>query len=277
MTEATPPRRRPLTPRQRQVAQVGGQYLDTPPLAMAHRGGAAYAPNVGNENTILAFTNAVDLGYDYIETDVRTSAEGEVFCFHDADLTRLVGQEGEFSALSAKQIRSLRTVGGEPIPTLAEVLSTFPQTRFNIDVKSDDVLEPLIGVLDDVEAYQRVLIGSFSDARLRRLRRRRPQLATSTSPRESLAVGWSVGPAATRGARSGALCLQAPVRYRGRRVLTPRAVRAAHRQNLQIHAWTIDEAATMNYLLGIGVDAIITDRPEILRDVLIERGQWAGS
>ncbi|MGC0250928.1 glycerophosphodiester phosphodiesterase family protein [Pseudactinotalea sp. Z1748] len=277
MSAAAPRRRRPLTPRQRQVAPVGGRYLDRPPLAMAHRGGAGYAPNAGNENTIRAFANAVELGYDYIETDVRASADGEAFCFHDDDLVRVVGQERLFGELSGEQIRSLRTVGGESIPSLAEVLEAFPDTRFNIDVKTDDVLEPMLGVLDEFEAYHRVLIGSFSSTRLNLARRERPHLATSTSPRESMGIGYGVGPAATRAARSGALCLQVPIRYRGRRVLTPRTVRAAKRQNLQVHAWTIDEAPAMHSLLDLGVDAIITDRPEVLKDVLIARGQWRGT
>ncbi|WP_434081598.1 glycerophosphodiester phosphodiesterase family protein [Sanguibacter sp. Z1732] len=169
-------------------------------------------------------------GLRHLETDVRASADGEAFCFHDDDLVRVVGQERLFGELSGEQIRSLRTLGGESIPSLAEVLEAFPDTRFNIDVKTDDVLEPMLGVLDEFQAYHRVLIGSFSSTRLNLVRRERPHLATSTSPRESMGIGYGVGPAATRAARSGALCLQVPIRYRGRRVLTPRTVRAAKRQ-----------------------------------------------
>src|SRR5699024_2918605 len=134
VTDVAAPRRRPLTSRQQQVAAVGGQYLDRPPLAMAHRGGAGYGPNLGHENTLRAFGKSVELGCDYIETDTRVSLDGEVFCFHDVDLHRMVGQEGVFEQMSAGQIRSLRLRGGEPIPTLAQVLAAFPQVRFNIDV-----------------------------------------------------------------------------------------------------------------------------------------------
>lgn len=267
-------RRRPLTPRQRQVREVGGQFLDGPPLAMAHRGGAGYRPNRGNENTLAAFANAVELGYRYIETDVRASADGEAFCFHDGDLSRTVGDERAFADLTAHQVRQFRLRGGESIPTLAEALEAFPQIRFNLDIKTDDALAPTTAVLDQAHAYHRVLVGSFSHARLRRLRRARPQIATSTSPSETRALWLGLGPPARQGARAGALCLQVPLRYRGRQVPNPRVIRAARRQNLQVHVWTIDDADTMNRLFDMGVDGIITDRPEVLRDVLRQRGQW---
>ena len=269
------PRRRPLTSRQREVLQAGGQFLQHPPLAMAHRGGAVYGPNVGNENSLLAFANAIDLGYRYIETDVRVSADGEAFCFHDPDLERVVGLRRPFAELTARQIRSLRLRGGEPIPSLAEAFEAFPHVRFNLDAKVDAAVDAVIDVLDRFDAYHRVLVGSFSAERLRRLRTRRPQAATSTSPAESMAFRWGVGPMVTRGIRAGALCLQVPLRFRGRKVVTERAVRAAHRQNLQVHIWTIDDAETMHRLLDIGADGIITDRPDVLKRVLVERGQWA--
>jgi len=274
LNTADPSRRRPPTPRQQRVAPVGGRFLDDPPLAMAHRGGAGYEPNLGNENSLLAFGRAVDLGYRYLETDVRVSADGVPFCFHDPDLERTAGVQRPFAELTAEQIRDLRLRGGQPIPTVAEALAAYPRTRFNLDVKVDAAVEALIGVLDEADAYHRVLVGSFSQVRLRRFRSLRPQAATSTSPAETVAFRWGAGPVASRGARAGAVCLQVPLRFRGRRVVTARVVRAAHRQNLQVHVWTIDDAPTMHYLLDWGVDGIITDRPDILKDVLVERGQW---
>src|SRR5690625_4946825 len=118
MSTAGPPRRRPLTPRQQQVAPVGGRFLDDAPLAMAHRGGAWYEPNLGNENSLLAFGHAVDLGYRYVETDVRVSADGVPFCFHDPHLERMTGVQRPFAELTAEQIRALRLRGGQPIPTV---------------------------------------------------------------------------------------------------------------------------------------------------------------
>src|SRR5699024_11922633 len=97
-----------------------GRFLGRPPIAMAHRGGATYVPNLGHENTLRAFGTAVAMGYEYIETDLRASRDGEVFCFHDPDLTRMAGRPESFADLTSAQVRQVRLVGGEPIPSLAE-------------------------------------------------------------------------------------------------------------------------------------------------------------
>lgn len=265
---------RPLTPRQRQVMAAGGDYLDRAPLALAHRGGAAYHLNEGIENSLQAMRNAVDLGYRYVEVDVRASSDGVAFIFHDPDLSRVAGTARPLASMAASDVRAATLRGGASIPTLAELLEEFGETRFNIDVKSDDVVDATLADLDAADAYNRVLVGSFDHARLQRVRAARPQLATSTSPRESMGLRWGYGPMRTLAARHGALCLQVPLTYRGRTVITPEAVRRAHVQNMQVHVWTIDDAPTMTALLDVGVDGIITDRIDVLKDVLTRRGQW---
>lgn len=270
-------RRQHPTARQRAVFPVGGQFLQAPPVAMAHRGGANYAANAGIENSLQAVRNAVDLGYRYVEIDVRASADGVAFVLHDPDLARVAGTDRPIHAMTAHEVRAATLSGGEPIPTLGELLEEFGRTRFNIDVKSDDVLAPALADLDAADAYTRVLIGSFDHRRLQRARAARPQLATSASPRESIGVRWGQGRLRTLAARNGVLCLQVPLTYRGRKVLTPGAVRRAHAQHLQVHVWTIDDAATINELLDLGVDGIITDRIDVLKEVLIRRGGWSGS
>lgn len=253
---------------------MGGRFLIDGPMALAHRGGAKWEPNLGIENSLRAMRNAVDLGYRYIETDVRICADGAVFCFHDAELDRLVGHPGRFEDLSSADVRALELVGGQPIPTLAEVLEEMPAIKFNIDVKCDVALEPTLKVLDRAGAYDRVMLGSFNHRRLRRLRRLRSDAATSTSTPEALSMWWGMQWAYASGYRSGALAMQVPPTYRGREVITPQVVAKAHARNLQVHVWTIDDAASMHDLLDKGVDGIITDRPDVLRDVLIARGQW---
>lgn len=264
----------PLTPRQRQAMAIGGEYLGQAPLALAHRGGAAYHLNTGIENSLQAVRNAIDLGYRYIEIDVRASSDGVAFVFHDPDLGRVVGTPRPLASMTAADVRAATLRGGASIPTLAELLEEFGQTRFNIDVKSDDVVGPTLGDLDAADAYGRVLVGSFDHARLQRVRRTRPHLATSSSTRESIGLGWGYGPMRSLAARNGALCLQLPLTYRGRRVITPEALRRAHAQNLQVHVWTIDDAQTITELLDLGVDGIITDRIDVLKDILLQRGQW---
>lgn len=254
----------------------GHPYLEwSAPLAIAHRGGAKLAGNVGLENTLAAFQHAVDLGYTYLETDVHASRDGVVFAFHDESLDRVTDSTGLVGERPAEQVRKARIDGREPIPELAELFEAFPDVRFNIDVKSDDVVDPTIELVREHAAFDRVCIASFSDARLKRVREREPRVATALSPSEAaqlrlapLRHNWSVG------ARRGAVCAQVPLTRFGVRVVTPRFVRRAHACGLQVHVWTIDDEPTMNALLDAGVDGIVTDRPDTLRDVLRRRGDW---
>ena len=251
------------------------EFLDAPvPLAIAHRGGALDAP----ENTLEAFGAAVALGYRYLETDVHVSADGELVAFHDAHLDRVTERTGALAELPWETIRRTPVVGPDgstgTICLLAELLEAFPDARFNIDPKADAAVEPLIGVLRGAGAIGRVCIGAFSDRRIARMRDALgPQLCTSLGPR-----GVARLRAASFGAPLGSVdagCVQVPVRT-GKVTLTDRRfVDRAHRAGLQVHVWTIDEPAEMHRLLDLGVDGIMTDRPEVLRDGLVERDVWA--
>jgi len=257
-----------------------GRFLTEGPIALAHRGGDGLPINAGIENSLRAMGNAVALGYRYIETDARASLDGVAFAFHDRDLSRVAPDSGfgdrPFGSLTAAEVRSVRLRGGEPIATIAELLEAFPSTRFNIDVKTAEVIEPTVRAIQDAGAEQRVLIASFSHARLTRARRLLPGVVTSASPPEILSLRvrpWLWRSFATAG---GAVCLQVPERRRGLRVLTPAFVEAAHRRGMQVHVWTVDTPADINRLLDAGVDGLITDRPDVLREVLEQRGQWHG-
>lgn len=257
---------------------MSAPYLEPAPVALAHRGGAAWEANAGNENSLLAFRHAVDLGFRYLETDARASADGVAFAFHDRDLSRVAPAAGTgerpFGTLTAETIRSVRLVGGEPIATIPELLAAFPDARLNIDVKTETVIEPVVRAIEEAGAQDRVLIASFDHQRLQRARRLLPGVATSASPREVVALITGRGRVRGMAARHGAVCVQVPERYRGRRLVTPRFIRIAHDEGLQVHVWTVDERDDMHRLLDAGVDGIITDRPDTLRAVLEERGQW---
>lgn len=249
-------------------------FLDHPGvLAFAHRG--AHGPEGPGENTLAAFAAAVDLGYRYIETDVHVTSDGVVVAFHDDHLDRVTDMRGAIADHTWEEVRRAR-VGdaGDPVPRLDEILSTWPDVRVNIDPKSDAVVAPLSGVLADQGAVERVCCGSFSDARLAELRERLgPGLCTSLGPKATAKLA-----AASLGAplrRLPAPCAQVPTHVRGRRLVTPRFVRTAHRLGLQVHVWTIDAPTEMVELLDMGVDGLMTDRAEALRDVLVERGEWA--
>ena len=261
----------------------GYTYFEHPtPLPLAHRGGAALPGMEHLENTMAAFRAAVALGFRYLETDVHASADGVVYAFHDADLSRLSGSPDAIANLPSEQVDSVRLGAqrgeSEPIPRLSTLLEELPRTRLNIDVKSDHALEPTLQILREHDALDRVCLASFSGRRLRRIRELAPEVATSTGPLEVAAL--RIGPLRwlrAHAVRSGAQCLQVPVRRGPVTVVTERFVAHAHELGMQVHVWTVDDPAEMRSLLRIGVDGIVTDRPDVLRDVLIETGDWRAS
>ncbi|HZG05865.1 MAG TPA: glycerophosphodiester phosphodiesterase [Streptomyces sp.] len=258
---AAPPPPRPAHP-----------FFDHPaPLAFAHRGGAA----AGLENTHGAFARAVGLGYRYLETDVRATADGRLVAFHDATLDRVTDGSGPIAALPWAEVRRARVGGSEPVPLLAELLRAFPRARWNIDVKADAALAPLLAVLDEAGAWDRVCVGAFDEGRVARARRLAgPRLATSLGTRGVLGLrlrSYRLPGAVSR----GALCAQVPARRGGVRVVDRAFVRHAHGRGLQVHVWTVNDPERMRALLDLGVDGIVTDRLGTLRTVLAERGAWA--
>ena len=246
---------------------------------MAHRGGARFAPNIGLENSLAAFANAVGLGYRYLETDVHASRDGAVFAFHDATLDRVTGSAGRIRTLDAAVVRRARIGGREPIPYLAELFEEFPQARFNIDVKEENAIEPLARLIRETATHDRVCVASFSTARLRRFRSLLGHdVATSLGSSEVAALRLSPwrGRRAL-GASRGAVCAQVPHRAGPLTVTSEAFVAAAHEAGLAVHVWTVDDRDEMRTLLDRGVDGIITDRPDVLRSVLVERGEWHGA
>jgi glycerophosphoryl diester phosphodiesterase len=251
-------------------------------VAIAHRGGSDEAP----ENTLPAFARAVELGYRYLETDVHLTRDGVVVAFHDPLLDRVTDGAGAIAELGVEAVEAadaglhFTQDGGRTfpyrgqairVPRLEKLLTRWPHARINVDPKSDAVVEPLADLLDRHDAWARVCIGSFSDARLKRIRARsRGRACTSMGPR-AVAVAWASSVAGVM-PRQSADCLQVPP-GRGRiAIVTRRFVRAAHRAGLPVHVWTINDEPTMHALLDLGVDGVMTDRPRLLRAVFESRG-----
>lgn len=250
-------------------------FLDHPlPLPIAHRGGSLD----GIENTMASFAAAVDLGFRYLETDVRVTSDGELVVFHDVTLDRVVRQPGRLSDLTWAELEKLLVGGREPVPRLAELLTAWPEIRWIIDPKCDAAVEPLIRALREHDAVDRVCVGSFSDDRLRRLRVAfGSALCTSMGPNELMRLrlaAWRILPVSA--VPLAARCVQMPVRYGPFPLAEPRCIGLAKQLGLQVHVWTINKRATMHHLLDLGVDAIMTDDLVMLRDVLRARGQWHG-
>ncbi len=247
-------------------------FLDAPhPLAFAHRGGAAG----GLENSMLAFQQAVDLGYRYLETDVHATADGVLLAFHDHTLDRVTDARGRVARLPYRQVAQARIGGREPIPRLEDLLGAWPQVRVNVDVKEQAAVGPLIDAVRRTAALDRICVASFSDARLRTVRAALgPTLCTSLGTRRATALRLASYAGGRRLVPRDIPCAQLPNRVGHYRVVDRRLMRAAHRVDLAVHVWTVDDPAEMHRLLDLGVDGLMTDRIDILRAVLLDRGCW---
>jgi len=250
-------------------------FLDAPlPLAMAHRGGA----QEGVENTMPAFATAVALGYRYVETDVHATSDGQLVAFHDRSLRRLTGLTGRIEDLTWAQLSAVELPGGQRVPLLTDILGAWPRLRVNIDVKAEPAVEALAEVIRRAGALDRVCVSSFSDRRVATLRKAMgPRLCTALGPREALRLRLASYRAGAGGGTPGVPCAQLPQRL-GRLlpVTDRRLIRRAHTLGMAVHAWTVNQPADMHRLLDDGVDGIMTDCPQVLRQVLTARGQWHG-
>jgi glycerophosphoryl diester phosphodiesterase len=247
-------------------------YLDHPgPIPFAHRGGAAD----GLENTVFQFRRAVELGYRYIETDVHAAADGKLVAFHDETLDRVTDGAGRIADLFWSDVSHARVAGREPVPLFEELLETFPEVRWNVDIKAEPALRPLLDLLERTDSWDRVCVGSFSEKRVVRAQHLAgPRLATSFGTRGVLNLrlrSWG----APFPVRRSAIAAQVPEEHSGVPVVDRRFVRGAHARGVQVHVWTINEADRMHRLLDLGVDGIMTDHIDTLREVMVERGVWA--
>jgi len=255
-------------------------FLERTPVALAHRGGALYAPNVGLENTLTAFGNAVDLGYTHLETDVHVTRDGLLVAFHDTRLDRVSNARGRIRDLPWSEVSHAEVGDGGHVPLLTDVLDAWPDINLNIDLKAPGTAEPLWRVIEERGLHDQVCVGSFSQRNISHFRR----LSHGSVATAAAQVGTALarfGPGAlTAIFRTPADVFQVPpsipVRGRSVPVVTRRLVDTAHRYGKQVHVWTIDDPGMMRRLLDLGVDGLVSDRIDVLKDVLVERGQWTG-
>jgi glycerophosphoryl diester phosphodiesterase len=245
------------------------------PFAAAHRGSRVLWP----ENTMPAFQGAHDLGFRVFETDLHATADGVLVTFHDPTLDRTTNATGPVASRTAAELSDVdaghhfsrdgdhpwrgRGVG---VPTLEEVASSFPDVAMILDLKAPGLEELLADLIRRLDLWDRVVVGSFRDARLRRFRTlTEGRVATSSGPTETLAVkarAW-----ARRPATSPADVFQVPTKA-GITVVDAAFVSSAHAAGKHVHVWTVNEAHEMRRLLDLGVDGLITDRPDLLNEVL---------
>jgi glycerophosphoryl diester phosphodiesterase len=248
-----------------------GFFSPAPPRVFAHRGLALDAP----ENTLLAFAKALAIGVTHLETDVHGSADGVAIISHDPDLTRLAGRKVRVSQLTSHELRRIQLGAGQGYCSLAEALDAFPTARFNIDIKSADAVAPTVAAIRDSGATDRVLVGSFSPARRLAAVRALPGVATSISSRGAVAAVSAArnpgGLPVLRRVLRNVQAVQLPLSILRMPTMTPRTIAAFHAAGVEVHAWTINDESTMNRLLDLGVDGLVSDRADLAMKVLERR------
>lgn len=230
---------------------------------------------------MAAFAGAVALGYRYLELDVRATKDGVLVVFHDAELDEATDAGGAIAELTWSEVSKARIGGVEPIARFDELLSTWPQSRLNIDIKAPQAITPLVRAIERSRAHDRVCIASFSDRRREAALRRLSRPVVSSAGRETAvkfllacALPGGAREAAARRALAGVDLLQIPENGAKVPVVTRATVTAAHEAGVEIHVWTVNEPEDMVRLLDLGVDGLITDRADTLKEVLTARGEW---
>lgn len=242
-------------------------YRDRPgPLAIAHRGGAGLAA----ENTLAAFQRSYDLGFRFLETDVRLTADGQLIAFHDRWLNRVTPASGLVHNCTLGELSTVPVLGGQPVASLAAVLAAFPRAYFTLDVKTPAVIRPLAQLLTATGLAPRVCVAAARGHWLRTLRALvGDDLCTALSWRDLAHLA-----SRPRGSYGSAAFAHIPLRLGRIPVFRDDLVARAHNAGVRAIVWTVNDAETMHRLLDAGVDGVITDRPDLLREVLIARGQW---
>ena len=229
------------------------------PLVFAHRGGGALAP----ENTIAAFANAVALGADGIELDVHLSRDGVVVVHHDETVDRTTPGHGAVAGLTASELARL------DVPALADVLAKFRDTRVIVELKvnSRELASAAVDVVRQADAVTRVCVGSFGQRVLNAVRALEPAIATSAARDE---VRWALYRSWLRRPSFGApyAGFQVPESSGNTLIVSRRFVEVAHRAGLGVQVWTVDRVDDARRLIGYGVDALITDRPDLILPVV---------
>ena len=228
------------------------------------------------------------MGYRHLETDLHMTSDGILVCIHDHTVDRTTEGSGAVSSFTFEELqafdagyRHLSRDGfefrgkGITIPSFSQVVTDLEDVSLVVDLKIDGLAHPFADLIDEHEIHDRLIVGGFSDERLEEFRQATGgRVATSSGP--TLSRIWVLASRVGRGGGGQASALQLPTQIRGVRVVDDRLVRSAHDAGIQVHVWTINNVEEMERLLDLGVDGLVTDRPDRLKALLIERGEWSG-
>ena len=236
-------------------------------FGFVHRGGNEKE----TENTLEAFQYSSDLGFIFMETDVQTSKDGKIVIFHDDNLERMAGFQSQIKDLSFQEIKKIELRDGGRIPLLSDALSSFPNLRFNIDIKTEDAVEETVRLIKSHKSLNRVCLASFSSSRLKKIRKiAGGDLCTSSGQMDivkliinSLGLNLEIPEGE---------CAQVPISQWGIPIVTKKFIQNTHKLNKFVHVWTIDDEPEMERLFHLGVDGLMTDKPSVLKRFMEKKG-----
>jgi glycerophosphoryl diester phosphodiesterase len=250
-------------------------------LVIAHRGGRSLGP----ENTVHTFKQAIELGADVLEMDLQTSSDGALVILHDREVNRTTNGKGAVDSFALSELKKLDAGfrwspdnsksfplrnKGVTIPTLSEVFKAFPDTRINIEIKSSQIntIQNLCRTIRDNAMSEKVMVACFDSGKLGEFRSVCPEVATSAGAFEAVLFYWLQWAHLESAYSPGAQALQVPEAYGQRRIATRRFFDAAHARNMRVHVWTVNDIESMQRLIDLGADGIMTDYPGRLVKIL---------
>ena len=253
------------------------------PLVIAHADTSGTSPWPGD--TMLFLENAAALGVDVLEMNVTMSKDGHIVLNHDINVDDTSDGSGLISDMTLAEIKTLDAAydwtpeGGSTFdyrgqgitfPTLDEVFQRFPAYPMVVEIKqeSPSMAQPLCDLIRLFGMEEKVIVPSFSDLAMGEFRAACPEVATAASSNEVKQFVYLSFAFMSNPTTPPYFAMQVPIESAGITVITPGFVANVHRRGLQIHAWTINDPDEMRMLIEMGVDGIMTDRPDVLLEVL---------
>jgi len=230
-------------------------------IGLSHRGNSKRFI----ENSFEAFNSVIQMGYKYIETDLRMTLDREVIAFHDPDLKRLFNLDLQVKDLTFNEIANLFKEKNCTLISLEDTLTKFPEIHFNIDFKVEEVVQDSIKVVADLNAFDRVCFASFHSSRTRKVLEHNQKAIISMGMTDvALFKFFKFHNKKTK-------IIQIPLKWKGIKLLTRNLILKANKSNLLVHVWTINDRKTINNLIDLGVNGIVTDEPELLMEIMKDR------